>query len=300
MDEEQYYLGDELDKEILKHRECHFGGHFPTMIDYYELEGLGVDEELTIDRIHYLAKVEEELGYNLAAEMLLGAEMEEIARSRMAYKQLRAVYENDLIPPQLLADLILSENEDPQEEIDAIVEQGEIMISPLRNLLVADAFYSPLFPGYGLAPGRAAICLGRLGDKDSIIPLFESLGKSNFLIDDAILIALGQLKPYSTEFLLRVLRSRPITEDNERSAMALAAISNDDAESATMALLELKSFDMSVYKRIAAYLIPLCHSLSDPKDRQDFLELAKNSPAVLADEFKLIEKLWKKPSAKSS
>ena len=53
---------DELDTEILKHRDAHFGGNFQVMIDYYEQEGIGVVPDFDIDRIVELHELQEKLG----------------------------------------------------------------------------------------------------------------------------------------------------------------------------------------------------------------------------------------------
>ena len=82
-----------IDNLILKHREAHFAGQFPIMIEYYKSEGKGCRQELPLERIEELAKIEEEAGENLAALYLTGADAEEIALSQKAYKELRNLYQ---------------------------------------------------------------------------------------------------------------------------------------------------------------------------------------------------------------
>ncbi|MGM0439796.1 MAG: HEAT repeat domain-containing protein [Chlamydiota bacterium] len=223
-------LADAIDHQIVMHRDAHFGGKFEFMLDYYRQEGKGVNEEFEIDRIENLAEVEKELDSDIAGSILLGYEAEEVAKARQAYKKLREVYESksaEQTPAKLISDLILSEDEYPEKEIQAIVDKGQGALPLLINLLNSEDFYNNLFPGYGLAPALAAECLGAIGDSHAIEPLFRALKKGDFFIEDNCLQALKKIGEPAKEFLLRQLSSQPLTEDNELAAVALVEFKDD-------------------------------------------------------------------------
>nr|MCH9704062.1 hypothetical protein [Chlamydiota bacterium] len=103
-----FELTDEMDHEILMHRDAHFGGDFGVMLNYYEQDGFGVNPDFDIERIAYLASIEQQLETNLAAVVLDGSEAERVAKARAAYSKLKEVYEgegNDL--ERLVADILL-------------------------------------------------------------------------------------------------------------------------------------------------------------------------------------------------
>ena len=162
---EEYPLSYSIDNAILMHRDVHFGGSFQTMLDYYQKEGRGVSKEFEIKRIQELAELEKRSRQNLAAVMLTGPEAEKVAKAKQAYVSLRELYD---IPnpkskmPLLLADLILSEDEELPKAIEAVVAERGNIVRLLLDLLRNEEFYDPLFPGYGLAPSLAAQCLGKI------------------------------------------------------------------------------------------------------------------------------------------
>lgn len=122
------------DNAILMHREVHFGGNFKIMLDYYENEEKGVCQDFEIDQIRNLANMENETKKNLAAFILTGAEIDKVARAKKVYQQLRDLYEDDTLPsqyPLLIADLILSEDEDPKDEIAAIAKEKSGIVPSL-------------------------------------------------------------------------------------------------------------------------------------------------------------------------
>ncbi len=178
LSDETYDLADAEDVEILMHRDAHFGGSFPLMFDYYARDGKGVNQEFSLDRMERLHQAETASGQDLASMVLSGADAEKVAQVRRVYHGLRKIYELDDSEnphPKLLADLILSEEEQPNDEIEAIVEQGSAIVPTLIQLLQAREFYDPLFPGYGFAPALAAQCLGRIKDYRAVAPLFEAI-----------------------------------------------------------------------------------------------------------------------------
>ena len=105
------------------HRDAHFGGLFSIMLEYYQQEKKGVQPEFDISRIESLAALEEQLKQNLAALFLAAHEIQKVADAREAYQRLRDIYEvkKTKTPyPRLIADLILSEEDEPEAEIAAI------------------------------------------------------------------------------------------------------------------------------------------------------------------------------------
>jgi len=289
-------LSDELDHEILMHRDAHFGGLFPLMIDYYSRDGKGVNPDFSLERIQFLAEEEEIYGQNLAPLLLSGPEAERVARSKMAYKELRDIYElpeNENKYARLMADLILSEEEMPEDEIANIVLAGPKMVEALVDLLNSEDFADKVFPGYGYAPQLAAVCLGRIGDERAIIPLFEWIGKEGFFVEEDLLFALKAIGEPSKAFLLKVLHSRPLTEDNERAALALAPFSNDP-EVAIEAFRQLQ--DPAVLKKhhLASYLVLLCEGLNETAHQEAFTQMALDSALSedLKNEVKIISRSW--------
>lgn len=299
-------LTSELDKEILMHRDAHFGGKFDFMIDYYEKGGKGVRPEFELEYIRTLDATEKKLQQNLASVLLSGGEAEKIARAKDSYKKLRDLYEREnesrdksatVNPrhhfPILLADLILSEEEYPKAEIDAIVAEKSAIVPFLIDLLRAENFHDPLFPGYGTAPMLAATCLGIIGDKKAIIALFEGIGSGDFFDDDIVLNALKAIGESAKQFLLHVLRARPITYDNERAAMALTYFSTDP-EVATSCFKMLKEIDLKKQEFFATLLVLGCEGLLDKSQQLEFRELAEKetTPKGLRRDMKLLSSKW--------
>lgn len=279
---EAFPLIDAIDHEILMHRDVHFGGHFPTMIEYYREERKGTNSEFDLARIEKLAALEKELGQNLAALFLMSSEMERVADAKEAYKTLRSIYEvnkpaNHI--PRLLADLILTEEEEPTEEIQAIVAQKDKIVPALIDLVRNEDFHDPLFPGYGQAPFLAVKCLGLIGDKRAIISLFESVGQDDFFADDQILKALKLIGEPAKQFLLKVVAGRPITEDNERASIALVAF-NDDPEVAEACFRLLQAPDVKEDLCLPSYLVMACEGLKNPISREQFKTMSQD-PALL-------------------
>lgn len=289
-------LSDDLDHLILMHREAHFGGDFATMIAYYEEDHLGIQPDFDLDRLDYLAQVEEELKQNLAPLLLTGPEIEKIAQSRKAYLNLKEVYEQSSPPlfAKLLADLILSEEEEPLEEIEAVVTQDSKIVPELIHILQSDDFFDPLFPGYGYAPYLAAICLGQIGDPAAIIPLFETLGKELYFDEEVIVEALFEIGEEAQDFLLKILKSRPLTEDNVKAAFALTIFSAD-LKVAEAAFEQLK--DPVVHERplLSTYLVCSCDPLQHSLHKTSLIKMAKDLtfPFEVRMEIENLVKSWK-------
>jgi hypothetical protein len=291
-------FGDAQDQAILKHRDAHFGGSFEVMLEYYQKGGKGVAPDIALERIEWLAQEEKRLGGNLAGMFLSAADAEEIKKAKKAYQHLRDLYQmkSPKSPfPLLIANLILSEEENPEEEIAAIVKQRQAIVPTLIGLVKSEDMYNPLYPGYGQAPYLAARCLGLIGDGRALIALFESIGKGDFFDDDIALGALKSIGEPAKRFLLKVLHGKPINEDNERAAIALLAFK--DPEVAKTCFELLKQLDLGKDAFLATYLILACEALKGTQQQKEFEEFAQRSdlPRELKNDFQSILKLWQEP-----
>lgn len=295
--EEDYALSDSIDNAIIMHRDAHFGGSFDIMIDYYEKEGKGAAADFELSRIRELAQTESHSKKNLAGLLLTGPEAEKVKRAREAYKALRDLYSKPLKSKnylQLIADLILSEELDPKKEIEAIVAEKGLIVPFLIDVLRSAEYHDPLFPGYGQAPVQMARCLGLIGDKRAMISLFEAIGESDFFDEDDLLHALKQIGDPAKEFLLKILRAKPLNFDNERAAIALVSF-RDDPE-VTAACFQMLQ-DKEIWKdlQLTTHLILACEGLQNQEDRQKFSALPQDPafPKLLHQDIKLIANTWK-------
>lgn len=295
--DEDFPLRSAMDNTILMHREAHFGGNFKIMINYYEKGGKGICQDFELSRIYELAEYETETDQNLAGLLLTEPEAEILAESRKTYKRLKDLYsikEEKVKYPRLIADLILSEEENPENEIEAIVKEGTAIVPSLIELIKAEAFYDPLFPGYGTAPINAAACLGQIGDKRAIIALYEMIGEEDFFDENILLDALYNIGQPAKEFLLRVLHSRPLNFDNERAAIALITFKNDP-EVTDIALNMLLQPEIRQQIPLSTYLALICEGLTDPSSRKKFEQLGNDptTPRMLIQDIKSVIKEWK-------
>lgn len=290
---EHFPVADAIDHEILMHRDAHFGGLFSVMLDYYAQEGKGVQPQFSIERIEKLAALENQVKQNLAALFLQADEMQKVADSREAYRQLRAIYEikNSKNPhPKLIADLILTEDEEAPAEIEAIAQEKGSIVKLLIDLLKNEQFHDPLYPGYGLAPSLVVKCLGHIGDKRAIISLFEAIGEGDFFDDDIILEALKEIGEPAKEFLLRVLSSHPINEDNERAAITLVAFKDEMVAEKAFELF--KQADFQADPCLSTYLILACEFLKDPLKRAEFAMMSHSVSKDQKLDMKAIMQTW--------
>lgn len=286
------------DVNILMHRDAHFSGNFQMMLDYYAACGIGVLEEVDLQQIEALAEMERKTGHNLAAVILEGADAEKVARAKEMYKNFRDLYDSDKPEariPTLIADLILSEEETPEKEIQAIVDEKETIVPALIEIIKSEELHDPLFPGYGRAPELAAQCLGRIGDKRAIASLFESVHENEFFEEDISLQALKRIGAPAKEFLLNVLKSKPINIDNERAAIALIEFEQDqEIARSCFSLLQ----DPAVLSHIpfSTYLVLACSGLKDTPFEKGFREMAENPkvPSMLRQDMKAIISGWGK------
>lgn len=293
---EEFPLIDSVDQEILKHRDVHFGGLFSIMLDYYRKEGRGVQPEFNLSRIEELADIEEKMKINLAGLFLQSNDAIQVAEARAAYKALRDIYEvkqSKSIYPRLIADLILTEDEDAEAEIEAIVQEKAGIVPSLIELLKSEKFNDPLFPGYGLTPQLAVICLEKIGDKRAIISLFETLGEGDFFSDEQVIKALHAIGAPARDFLLRVLAGRPLTQDNEKAAIALVAFKDDEVV-AEYCFDLLQQPDIQNDPCLPTYLVLASAGLKDNNKREAFRAMASDptQPKLLREDMKVLMKSW--------
>ncbi len=293
---EQYPIADATNVAILMHRDAHFGGSFDIMLEYYQKDGKGVSSDFSIDQIYALAQMEKNMHQNLAPLLLSGPDAEKVAKVKEVYKNLRSLYEVEDPKnkyPRLIADLILSEEEVPEKEIEAIVAEKGFIVRALLELLRSEDFHDPLFPGYGSAPSYAIQCLGKIGDKRAIISLFEAIGEEDFFSEDVVIDALYGIGEPAKAFLLKVLHGRPLNLDNERAAIALVAF-KDDPEVASECFKMLKDREVRKQIPLATFLALACEGLQSPSERQSFVELASDvaTPKILHQDIKAIAQHW--------
>jgi hypothetical protein len=293
---EEFPLIDSVDQEILKHRDVHFGGLFSIMLDYYRKEGRGIQPEFNLSRIEELAEIEDKMKLNLAGLFLQGNDAIQVAEARHAYKALKDIYEikqSKSIYPQLIADLILTEDEAAEAEIEAIVKEKAGIVPSLIELLKSEKFHDPLFPGYGLTPQLAVICLEKIGDKRAIISLFETLGEGDFFSDEQVIKALHAIGEHARDFLLRVLAARPLTQDNEKAAIALIAF-KDDESVAEYCFDLLQQPDIQADPCLPTYLVLASVGLKDNTKREAFKAMASDpkQPRLLREDMKVLMKSW--------
>ncbi len=219
-------LIDSTDHEILMHKEVHFGGNFGVMIEYYREENKGCIEDFSEQRIELLAQIEEQEKIHLSKELLTEEEWKLVKRAQKKYTNLKQIYELPFSLAHLIADLLLSEDIDAIEEIDALCKHPEA-VDLLLQIVQEEDLYLPLFPGYGFAPFHAIECLGKLQAKEAIIPIFNALSKTDFFGEETIFAALFQIGLPAKEFLLQKLQKTPITKDNENAAIALSWFQED-------------------------------------------------------------------------
>lgn len=297
LEEQGFPITDAEDTKILLHRDAHFSGSFKEMLNYYHKGGKGISAEFEIERIEYLADLEQKMQQNLAGLAFSGAEAEEVAQAKTAYEKLREIYEiegevND--HPRLIADLILAEEDPPTEAMEAIIAKGDKIVPSLIQLFTLDSFFDPLFPGYGQAPALAAKCLGEIGNERAIIPLFESIGRRDFFTEDMVLKALKQIGEPAKEFLMQRISSSPPTEDNERAAMVLIEFEKDPKVAKTCLQMIQEDGFVSQYP-LSNYLALLCEGLVEQEDQWLFMSLAndKSLPKLLRGDMKTVGKGWR-------
>ncbi len=211
---------EEEDRRILLHRESHFGGSFPVMLEYYERgDARGIHDEISLSRIAFLADVEKRLGRDIAPLILSGADAEKIAWSKKMYGDIQKTAQDN---PQasLYSTLILHEEEELQftdKELMMLAQKPSILIM----LASSDEFRDELAPGYGKAPFEAIRLIGRLKIKDAKEPLLRLLSIAEGEEEEELLIALSSLGDELLEQACSFLSSKPLTPFHEKMALLL-------------------------------------------------------------------------------
>ncbi|MDN3509511.1 MAG: HEAT repeat domain-containing protein [Candidatus Neptunochlamydia sp.] len=288
---------DTIDMEILMHRDVHFGGSFDVMLEYYMQQGVGEMPDFEIDEILRLKKMEEKHKDNLSDQYLSDMAKDQVKAAKKMYQDLRNVYSDEKASPEsvLLSDLILSEEELPEKEIEAIVEKGKDIVSTLIYLLSSHTFYEPLNPGYGRSPIFAAKCLAQIQDERAIPALFEALGQDNFFTDEEIIKALASFGNQSKTFLITQLQSEVFSNDNEYAAIALSGFTDD--EEIARASLEVLEKEETLKKTLfASYLVFACSSLTKGSEQERFIAVTKKEgiPQTILEEMIIVIKNWKR------
>jgi len=284
---------DTVDMEILMHRDAHFGGSFEIMLEYYDQDGVGVMPDFEIEQIVYLQKIETDQKQNLSETYLPDAAKDSVEEAKRIYHQLREVY--DQKGEKLISDLILSEENHPENEIQALVDQGKDSVPALIHLVSSRVFYDPLYPGYGRSPIFAAKCLGKIQDERAIPPLFEALGQENFFTDEEIILALASFGNRAKSFLITRLKQEPLSKDNEYAAISLSGFPEDDEIAA--AALEVLERETTLKRPLfASYLIFACSDLTKSSLQERFIRVSKTNglSKSIQDEMMVVIKNWKK------
>jgi hypothetical protein len=296
--QEQAPVIDTVDLEILMHRDAHFGSNFEVMLEYYEQEGVGAMPDFTIEEIKKLKNLEEKMGKDLSETLLPEQAKNIVTESKNLYEHLREVFLQPETDPSslLVSDLILSEEENPEKEMQALIEKGSDIVPVLIHLLSSPSLYDPLFPGYGRSPIFAAKCLAKIQDERAIPPLFEAMGQENFFTDEEIIKALCSFGDKAKSFLIKVLKQEPFSKANEHAAIVLNSLPDDPEIAVTC--LELLEKEESLKKPMfASYLIFSCSGLTDVTEQQRFITISKKEdlPKELFDEMNIIIRNWKRP-----
>ncbi|MFZ4100185.1 MAG: hypothetical protein ACOYKZ_07675 [Chlamydiia bacterium] len=240
-------LLEELDQLILMHRNAHFAGSWAEMLRYYEAEGIGCADEIPFHRIEELAIIERDLGQDLTPLVCSVEQQEEIQAALTAYAQFRKLYEIDepeARRPQLLANLLLAEENELESAKELVLQEGSSMVPILIDILHRTEWLNPLYPGYGAAPARAAECLGELKDQRAVVALFELLvqlgfqPETDFDIEASVLEALHQIGTPAQEFLTRIIARRPIGPDHLPAMVALCRFGPTQPLRTTVAALQ--------------------------------------------------------------
>lgn len=222
-------LFDEQDKEILMHRDVHFSGSFGAMLEYYSQEDAkGIYEEIDLERIQFLERIQHLFNKDLAPILLSGGDAEKVAKMKKLYAELQKVAEEKATSAEgILAEAILSEediDEIVQKVPQALLEKPELLLP----LVSSEEFSDVLAPGYGLAPLLAIELLGKARYQGAIKDLFLCIGKSEENIELASLSALKSIGEEAKRFGMKILRSRPITLDTERAVLMLTQFLPDE------------------------------------------------------------------------
>lgn len=286
IDSEQFEnpLIDEEDRDILMHRDAHFGGNFDLMLEAYMEDKKSAVLDTSLKRIKTLAAQEKELQKNIAALLLSGVDAEKIAFVRKLYKDLASLFENEEKSlPKAIASLILTESDEANEEIDEVCSYGKAAIEPLLEIVESPLLVDPLFPGYGEAPLLAARALSKLQAKEAVMPIL-------YLVKEA---------PHFENELMTVLHS---IGDEAKALLKARAEHYDDT--ALQALLSWQDEEVALFcfgelkkapeHALAPYFVLGCEMIPI-KERDEFKRLYQEGkyPKAVLDEMKFLISSWK-------
>ncbi|MCE5293902.1 MAG: HEAT repeat domain-containing protein [Chlamydiales bacterium] len=290
LDASELPLLEEEDRDILMHRDAHFGKNFQIMLEHYEEEGVGAVLDVDADRIAGLMNLESQLGQNLAPYLMQGADAEKVAQSIRMYQALREQIENKKEVPLVAAigELILSED-DPEVTAEKAASYGKKLIPYLIQLIQTPVLYDPLFPGYGQSPVAACLTLGHLQATEAIKLLFGLIGTENFDTESAAIRALRLIGEPARTFCLQQLSSRPITKNNERAAIVASSLDCDD-EMQEALLCQLEDKDVQRIESLTTYLV-LAVSCISPHYRERFKNILQSLPESAQQEMRSLDLL---------
>lgn len=279
--------------EILSQCAVHFGGNLSVMLDYYAKEGKGCFPDYSLEQIAALMEQVKEFEGPQFDELLPEDAKEAIKKHQKLYQDLREVYEAKQKHPlaRAIADLILTEEDDPQEEIQAVCSLGYPALEPLHDLLNSATFYDALAPGYGVAPALAARCLGEIKNETSLPILLAAVGHQSFSTDEAIIDAIRSFGDKARKFLHQSATRVPYNNLNLSAAMILSSLAPDQ-ETGAIALALLENVDLRSHETFLSYLVLTLEGLEDEGLRKKALSLSPQLPKSVQEELSLIAKYW--------
>lgn len=270
---------DQHDALAIVHRDTHFGGNFAIMLDYYkQATGKGMHPEITLEQIQRLQQLEQLSQYNLN-KLLNPAEQALIKDAQDSYHQLKQLYSIDsrqLLPAQKIADLILSEEEEPVEIIQEITALKEEAVPALLGIIDSENFYHSAFPGYGAAPEMAVRCLCHIKSPNALPVLFSKIGKGDFFFEDVVIEALVAIGQEAKIFLIEKLSSLSASEESEKAAIALIHFP-PDKDLAQMAIEKLQDPKFHQYPILLGHLALIACSVTDPVQLKQIEQIHKDS-----------------------
>ncbi|MCH1429639.1 MAG: hypothetical protein L7U87_02650 [Chlamydiales bacterium] len=288
-------INDYDDVSILMHKDAHFGGSFSVMLEYYNNpDAPGVQEEFSINRIHELQEIEQSKDLNLSDSFLSPQDKALVLRSFQTYAKLKTITEessNKNSIAYLISELILSEDEYPEKEIENLVKLGNTAVKDLIALIENLDFWNPLFPGYGNAPLFAIEALSAIKDPASLEHIFACVKRADFFAESQIMKAILSFGEDAKEFLVKVLSTVPISEDNTHAALCLQFFKDPKVSNLCFKLLQ--SDDLQLDSTFAQHLLLNLENLDDTESLANWAQ-EKSLPPQLQEEVRFILSLKKK------
>jgi len=290
--DERLSVFDEEDKEILMHKEAHFAGSFPLMIECYKKNGKGAVLDTSLTRLQTLFAKEKELNTSLAPFFLSGADAEMVAASKKLYTQLALLFEQDAPPlSKAIASLILAEKKEEKEALKEVLEYQEKAIDLLIDVLKTPQLLNPLFPGYGKTPLLAGDALGILQAEKAIPHLFALSLEEDPAFEECARKNLKKIGTKAKDFLKKILEKTPISKAHESALFCLSSFSSPSLSSFFFSLLQEKYTELP----FALYLALGCELL--PQKQQEELKIFAKKPDLpdsLEKELQFLIKTWDK------